>query len=67
MCHTPNRKPRAIFENVSTRTALSPRLVRVLINRSEIVFKLENNLHLLKPPIFNLDFFNLELMTIKSY
>ena len=64
MCHTPNRKPRAIFENVSTRTALSPRLVRVLINRSEIVFKLENNL---QPPIFNLDFFNLELMTLKSY
>ena len=59
-----NEKPRAIFENVSTRTALSPRLVSVLVNRSEIVFKLQNNL---QPPILNMDFFNLELITIKSY
>ena len=59
-----NKKPRAIFENVSTRTALSPGLVSVLVNRSEIVFKLQNNL---QPPILNLDFFNLELITIKSY
>ena len=57
-------KPRAIFEKVSTRTALSPRLVSVLVNRPEIVFKLQNNL---QPPILNMDFFNLELITIKSY